>query len=127
MRPSEVQNSVPHPLTTDYLPWPELRDYLCLNQDLDSGQSVDLYIRSIRLQWPADKQLLCRSATGSVELHSDFEEVATDIRNWTLMTPWETKFPHLKHLIDLSRTRESWLASFIRTTAALPAFQADLA
>ncbi|KAJ6441538.1 bZIP transcription factor [Purpureocillium lavendulum] len=100
IRPSRVQNSILHPVSIDYMPWPRLRDFLCLNQNRDSRHSVDLYIRSIQLRWPADKQLLCRSPIGDIQLNPEFESVISDIRYWHLGPPWSDAFPSLRKYVE---------------------------
>ncbi|KAB5515335.1 hypothetical protein GE09DRAFT_979802 [Coniochaeta sp. 2T2.1] len=95
LRPSDVQKSTPHPISIDFLPWPELRDYLCLNQNKDSRHNVALYIKSIQLLWPAGKQLLCKNSHSEFVINRDFEFVACDIRCWRLGFPWLAAFPQL--------------------------------
>ena len=96
MRPTEIQMSNLHPVSIDFLPWPDLRDYLCLHQNMDSRHSVDLYIKCVRLNWPKDKDLLCRSASGLMDLNPDFESIAFDAKNWYLTSPWTEMFPQLQ-------------------------------
>ncbi|OAQ83708.1 bZIP transcription factor [Purpureocillium lilacinum] len=100
IRPSRIQNSILHPVSIDYMPWPRLRDFLCLNQNRDSRHSVDLYIRSIQLRWPADKQLLCRSPVGDIQLNPEFESIISDIRYWHLGPPWRDAFPSLRKYVE---------------------------
>jgi hypothetical protein len=95
MRPTEVQDTYLHPVCIDFLPWPALRNYLCQNQNKDSRHCVDLYMRSIKLHWPAQKELLCKGESGAFELHPDFEATVCDARNWSLVSPWADAFGHL--------------------------------
>ncbi|KAH6685889.1 hypothetical protein F5X68DRAFT_241186 [Plectosphaerella plurivora] len=96
LRPTAVQEAHVHPLCIDYIPWPALRDYLCLNQDHDRRHSVALYIRSLRLAWPSERPLLQTDLTnGGVILDPAFPDFATDILNWNMGSPWEDEFPQL--------------------------------
>lgn len=95
MLPSEVQDTCTHPVSIDFLPWPSLREYLCLNQNRDARHSVDLYLKSIELMWPADKRLLCRDTKGDFVLHEDWEDFVSDLSNWKLGEPFASTFPQL--------------------------------
>lgn len=88
-----------HPVSVDFLPWPALRDYICLHQHNDSRHSVDLYIKCMRLNWPKEEELLCRNGTGVVDLNPRFESIAFDAKNWYLASPWPEMFPRLKKYV----------------------------
>src|ERR1700753_2904012 len=95
MRPTEVQETHLHPVCIDFLPWPALRNYLCQDQNQDPRHSVDLYMRSIRLDWPPQKTMLCQGSSGTIELHPDFEAIVCDAQHWVLASPWTDAFGHL--------------------------------
>ncbi|TWU70913.1 hypothetical protein ED733_000319 [Metarhizium rileyi] len=99
MRPTAIQNTTLHPVCIDFLPWPALRDYICQNQNKDSRHTVDLYMRSIKLNWPAEKQLLSTVFGSAVELHPDFEATVCDLGSWTLESPWTEAFEGLKRYV----------------------------
>lgn len=102
VRPSRVQDSILHPVCIDYVPWPRLRDYLCLNQNRDTRHSVDLYMRSIRLRWPREQRLLGLAPGGhEVQLSDEFEAVVGDVRHWHLGPPWADVFPQLRELLGM--------------------------
>ncbi|KAF4493546.1 Beta-1,4-mannosyl-glyco 4-beta-N-acetylglucosaminyltransferase [Fusarium agapanthi] len=50
--PTDVQNTYPHPVSIDYIPWPDLRDFLCTNPRIKSRHSVKIYLESLQLKWP---------------------------------------------------------------------------
>ena len=99
MRPTSVQQSVLHPISIDYLPWPQLRNYLCLHQHRDARHNVWYYIQTIQFHWPAGKLLLCQSSKPDYHLNEEFEHVVSDIHNWGLDPRWEDTFPYLKKYI----------------------------
>ncbi|KAI6781345.1 bZIP transcription factor [Emericellopsis cladophorae] len=101
LRLTSVQESTLHPLIIDYIPWPTLRDYLCLNQRQDDRHNAELYMRSFRLKWPSSQQLLSLNVSGKVTLHPDFENVVCDINNWTMGSPWTDVFPYLHMHVGL--------------------------
>lgn len=95
MRPTGVQNTIPHPLCIDYMPWPDFRDYLCLHQNQDRRHSVSLYLKSIQLLWPGGHELLSQHSDGYLVLNGIFEGVVSDIGNWRMGSPWTDTFPDL--------------------------------
>jgi hypothetical protein len=104
LRPTAIQEAHVHPLCIDYIPWPALRDYLCLNQDRDRRHSVALYIRSLRLTWPSERPLFQMDLTnGGVMLDPGFSEFATNIANWDLGLPWADEFPQLTRFLRSER------------------------
>lgn len=99
MRPTQAQITIPHPKCLDFLPFPALRNYLCLNQHKDARHSVDLYLRSLRLVLPPGKTLMSKAERGSVTLNPEFEMMASDLRNWHIGPPWSDEFPHLSQFL----------------------------
>lgn len=100
MRPTQAQIAIAHPKCIDFLPFPALRNHLCLHQDTDSRHSVDLYLRSMRLTLPPGKSLMCELEHGYVELHPEFEMLASDLRNWDIGLPWSGYFPQLRQFLN---------------------------
>ncbi|KAM5345072.1 hypothetical protein ACJ41O_010934 [Fusarium nematophilum] len=97
--PTEVQNTFPHPVSIDYIPWPDLRDFLCTHQRLKSRHSVKIYLESLRLKWPPGCPMLALDSGGQVSISPEFEAIACDLRNWDLGSPWADAFPRLASLI----------------------------
>lgn len=97
--PTEIQNQHPHSVCVDYLPWPSLRDYLCLSGDTDPRHSIHFYFESVVLKWPPGRPIMGQDDTGQVTLSSDFESVVTTLENWSMGPPWSDAFPHLIHLV----------------------------
>ncbi|EGX96176.1 hypothetical protein CCM_00831 [Cordyceps militaris CM01] len=99
MRPTRSQITIPHPKSLDFIPFPALRNYLCLNQHKDARHSVDLYLRSMRLVLPPGKSLMTKAERGGIELNPEFEIFASDLRNWTMGSPWSEYFPQLRQFL----------------------------
>ncbi|KAM3504974.1 hypothetical protein MY11210_008155 [Beauveria gryllotalpidicola] len=99
MRPTPAQITISHPKCIDFIPFPALRNYLCLNQNKDARHSVDLYLRSLRLVLPPGKSLLTKTERGCVELNPEFEMMASDLRNWNMGPPWSEYFPQLRQFL----------------------------
>ncbi|KAJ3538503.1 hypothetical protein NM208_g5880 [Fusarium decemcellulare] len=99
--PTEVQKTVPHPVSIDYIPWPKLRDVLCLNQNKDNRHTVKLYLESLRLNWPPGISLLCMDEKRRANFSPDLERITFDLQNWELGPPWTDCFPHLTRFASL--------------------------
>ncbi|KAF5657053.1 bzip transcription factor [Fusarium heterosporum] len=96
--PTEVQNTYPHPVSIDYIPWPDLRDFLCTNPRIKSRHSVKMYLESLQLKWPPGCSLMTIEG-GQVCVSSEFEAIACDLNNWELGPPWLDAFPRLVSLV----------------------------
>ncbi|KAH7133069.1 hypothetical protein B0J13DRAFT_92879 [Dactylonectria estremocensis] len=97
--PTEVQDTCPHPVSIDYIPWPDLRDFLCTHQVLESRHSVKLYLESLQLRWPVGCPLLAVNSEGLVDVSPEFETAVFDLRNWSLSPGWADMFPRLVSLV----------------------------
>ncbi|KAF5019402.1 hypothetical protein F66182_8602 [Fusarium sp. NRRL 66182] len=96
--PTEVQNTYPHPVSIDYIPWPDLRDFLCTNPRIKSRHSVKMYLESLQLKWPPGCPLMTVEG-GQVCVSPEFEAIACDLNNWKLGPPWLDVFPRLVSLV----------------------------
>ncbi|RBR21691.1 uncharacterized protein FIESC28_04791 [Fusarium coffeatum] len=96
--PTEVQNTYPHPVSIDYIPWPDLRDFLCTNPRIKSRHSVKMYLESLQLKWPPGCSLMTMEG-GQVCVSPEFEAIACDLNNWKLGPPWLDAFPRLVSLV----------------------------
>ena len=99
MKPTEIQQTTVHPVSIDCLPWPKIRDHLCLNLVNEEAHSTQLYVDSFEILWPSDKPLLVRDQDGNVTIHPEFEEHASNLANWHLGSPWREACPELHHLV----------------------------
>ena len=86
---------LPHPISVDLLPWPGLRNHLCVHQTGDMRHSIQLYADSTWFAWPEDQGLVCTDASGNMALHPEFEARAGDAANWHIGSPFTDVFPHL--------------------------------
>lgn len=101
LRPTEIQQSHPHGVVVDYIPWPSLRDYLCSSDDTDPRHSLHVYFESVRLLWPPQLPLIVRDLSVDLVLSPEFEAVAGRLESWAMGPPWTDAFPHLLHLVQL--------------------------
>lgn len=99
MRPTQAQITTPHPKCLNFIPFPALRNYLCLNQHKDARRSLDLYFQSMRLVLPPGKTLMTKTERGGVELNAEFEIFASDLRNWSMDSLWWENFPPLRQFL----------------------------
>ncbi|KAH7153380.1 hypothetical protein EDB81DRAFT_791284 [Dactylonectria macrodidyma] len=97
--PTKVQDTCPHPVSIDYIPWPDLRDFLCTRPMIESRHSVKLYLESLQLRWPVGCPLLAVNSEGLVDVSPEFEAAVFDLRNWSLSSAWADMFPRLVSLI----------------------------
>jgi len=97
--PTEIQNTHPHPVCIDFLPWPGLRDYLCQHKYWDSRHCVKLYMESLCLTCPQGSSLVTLEG-GQVVMSKEFEDIASDLANWSLGAPFSETFPQLMHFVQ---------------------------
>lgn len=97
--PTDIQKSHPHPVVVDFLPWPDLRNYLCTHTDGDSRHSVNFYFESMVFTWPGNCSLFAQGEGGEVSLGPDFEAVAWNLENWKMGPPFSLELPHLMPLV----------------------------
>ena len=111
LQPTEVQESVPHPVMIDFIPWPRLRNYFCLNQNQDSRHNVALFVSSLRLKWPDTEQLICKLPDGQMGLNNKLEVVPGNLSSWQMVSPWLEVFPNLAEYVSTAdeKSREAFL------------------
>ncbi|KAM5361884.1 hypothetical protein ACJZ2D_012829 [Fusarium nematophilum] len=99
--PTSAQLSGSHPVCIDFLPWPKLREHLCLCQgDGSQVHSIQLYWESVQLVLPPGCGMFGRDDDGKMSISKEFEAAALDNRNWRMGSPWADVFPHLMNLIE---------------------------
>ncbi|QKX57808.1 uncharacterized protein TRUGW13939_04928 [Talaromyces rugulosus] len=114
VHPTEIQKTVPHPVCVDFIPWPKLRDYIVLHKYTDPRHSVSLFIRSIRVRWPDNRDFYTMSAQGELLLDPEFEEAVYRYENWQISKDWIEMFPALKDYVNVeedegdSQTAPNW-------------------
>lgn len=94
LRPTHTQDTTPHPAVIDLVPWPRLRDYFCLNHEKDTRQFT-LLASSLRLLWPASKQIISKSPNGHFRANSELQNIACDIQYWQIDDLWLDAYPEL--------------------------------
>lgn len=100
MMPTEVQQKTMHAMSIDCLPWPKIRDHLCLHIHQEEVHNVRLYLESVEFMWPKDKPLLVRGGENGIVIHPEFEEYASNLANWHIGSPWRDACPDLHHLVS---------------------------
>ncbi|CEJ92692.1 hypothetical protein VHEMI08326 [[Torrubiella] hemipterigena] len=96
--PTNLQNSVPHPMSLTALPWAQLRDYIIQDQNNDYRRDIQMIISSSTLMWPDNKPLICRDVGSGYKVHPDFEQFASKECNWRLAGRFRELFPHLDYI-----------------------------
>lgn len=97
--PTETQKLNPHSVVVDYIPWPRLRDYLCITGDEDPRRSLNLYLESMQFNWPPERALFTQGDGGQMTVSPEFEMAVCELQNWNLGPPWSEAFPHLMDLV----------------------------
>ncbi|KAF2190083.1 hypothetical protein K469DRAFT_438114, partial [Zopfia rhizophila CBS 207.26] len=102
-RSSSLQETIPHIISIDYLPWPPLRDYLISNELLILGttHSARKYIEAMRFSWPEGKDLILKSDGGGIVLNPEFESYVFSLENWKISRSWADDHPELVHLVNV--------------------------
>ncbi|OAL45723.1 hypothetical protein IQ07DRAFT_575371 [Pyrenochaeta sp. DS3sAY3a] len=108
-RPSALQDTVPHIISIDYLPWPRLRDYMVSNNLLIAGSahSVLMYTQAVRFSWPDSKELIIKSCGGAMVLNPNFESYVVSLENWKISCSWADRYPELAHLVNVEGATEN--------------------
>ncbi|KAK0389980.1 hypothetical protein NLU13_3553 [Sarocladium strictum] len=104
MRPNEVQLTVPHPIWTDTIVWPEARTRIIRDFDMKRYPEFrhDLNF-AICVGWtrPA-AEAICQGPTpGEHYLSADYVKHLSDLRNWTLPREIVQKWPVLEGAVNV--------------------------
>lgn len=86
-------------MVVDYLPWPPLRDYLCISVDEELRRSLNIYLESMQFNWSSEYPLFVQDECGQMSVSPEFELAVGNLENWNLGPPWSEAFPDLVHLI----------------------------
>lgn len=101
LKPTQVQESIPHPIFIDFVPFPRLRDVLTLRLVEYNHGVFDLDIlESISFEWPAAQPLLVNSENGT-SLNPDFMTHTMSPNSWTLGPALFERYPRLAPLIGI--------------------------
>ncbi|KAJ4301985.1 hypothetical protein N0V88_002116 [Collariella sp. IMI 366227] len=99
--PTKIQRSNPHSVIVDYIPWPRLRDHLCMSGEAeDLTRSVYFYFESIEFIWPSECPIFAQGEGGQMVLSPEFEAAVGSLEHWRIGLPWSGAFPHLLHLVE---------------------------
>ncbi|OCL01880.1 hypothetical protein AOQ84DRAFT_328306 [Glonium stellatum] len=98
VRPLPSQNTIPHPLWMDYIPWPQMRDELVKdNLRYDQNEFFLPYVQQLSLNWPY-KPMECVAvfSTGREALiNPAFELHIRNLENWSLGSTFSAAYPSL--------------------------------
>jgi hypothetical protein len=120
MRPTQIQTMIPHPAWIDYIPWPEIRDYL-INQPAHAIIDEDtpaLFARSMRITGRKarnDGSMLPMVSpwSNSPVQDDELKNWVDDLNNWALDRAAVDRFPAIANMAwildeergDMSRVR----------------------
>ena len=98
MKPSHTQVYTPHPAWLDSLPFPKMRDKICL---MENPVPLDIFFipftRTLSLNWPFEPMevVLQGQLPDELVLNPAFERHLRDPNNWTLGPAFARAFPEL--------------------------------
>jgi hypothetical protein len=101
LRPTHVQENVPHRTCIEFIPFPQLRDVLILKLVDYDEDILDLEMReSVSVSWRCEKPLLVRDGS-HFALNPDFVTHISQYRSWTLGSSWAALYPRLALLVNI--------------------------
>jgi hypothetical protein len=104
VKPSRTQLYNPHPIWIDYLPWPALRDSLCLNfQKFPFDNFFIPFTTTVSLTWPYAGMSALQMKPGEEDyvMNPVFEEHLRDLRNWSLGPAFAKAHPALADTVRI--------------------------
>ncbi|KAL3447608.1 hypothetical protein BJX65DRAFT_276460 [Aspergillus insuetus] len=104
LRPTEIQDTTPHQIWTDFIQFPSLRNAMVQERFEIVRDEFDLdYAASISFNWPAWQPLLVRSEAFDVQLNPDFVAHVAIFSNWSLDEGFVRKYPEMAGLVTVRR------------------------
>lgn len=101
LRPTISQRMIPHLAQVDLFLFPGLRDSMLIK----TGDFVGGVIESgMELEWPysLNEAFVFDTMTGKLQIAPLFVAYATDSSKWKVGRRFLNKFPHLKHVVNVS-------------------------
>ena len=111
IRPTRNQVYTPHPAWIDSLPWPKMRDKICL---MENPIPLDIFFipftRTLSLNWPYEPMevVLQGQLSDELVLNPTFERHLRDLNNWSLGPVFARAFPEL---VETTRIKDDGQAS----------------
>ncbi|OAL39657.1 hypothetical protein AYO20_01054 [Fonsecaea nubica] len=103
-RPTKAQECVPHPVSIDFLAFPELRDILTKHPALylENHTQFDRdFTESVTVQWPRLEPVFITDEQGNaVRLTDEFESHIFDYDNWAMRDRWFDAYPQYGHAVN---------------------------
>ncbi|KAH6648932.1 hypothetical protein BKA67DRAFT_576337 [Truncatella angustata] len=102
-RPSRAQETIPHNISIDYLPWPELRDFMVIHENVlyKEGHSVQMYMEGVRFVWPKSKELIVNCGRYGMSLNPDFQSSINQLWNWQMSQSWADNHSTLSCMVNV--------------------------
>ncbi|KPM43008.1 hypothetical protein AK830_g3532 [Neonectria ditissima] len=101
LRPTVTQVTVPHAMWIDNIPWPGVRDILIENpEDYPFELFSEYYSQNVSLNWSFDSLDAVSDVGNDRILHSIFEKHIRNLKNWTVSSAFQTRFPSMMTSID---------------------------
>ncbi|KAJ2896314.1 hypothetical protein MKZ38_005687 [Zalerion maritima] len=101
LRPTKLQQTVPHPAWIDTVIWPKARDVIIEQMDWDQFDVFRAASGSgVSVNWPLSHRQVLAMGENEIALTPLFEAHIRDINSWTAGTETRTLFPFLAFLPD---------------------------
>ncbi|KAL3443168.1 hypothetical protein BJX65DRAFT_312185 [Aspergillus insuetus] len=104
LRPTEIQDTTPHQIWTDFIQFPALRNAMVQEAFPIVRDDFDMdYSAAISCNWPPWQPLLVRAqgSTFDVRLNSDFVAHVTLFSSWSLGVDFARKYPEMAGLVTI--------------------------
>ncbi|KAL3421420.1 BZIP transcription factor [Phlyctema vagabunda] len=100
LHPTAVQDNIPHPIFSDFIHFPELRNALTLGSIVYNRAEFNHdYLYHISLNWPHSQNVFIVDKTCNMILNPDFESHVLTLDNWFLDNEFSIKHPQMATLI----------------------------
>ncbi|KAL2840052.1 hypothetical protein BJY01DRAFT_250179 [Aspergillus pseudoustus] len=102
LRPTEVQDNTPHPIWTDFIHFPQLRNAMVLERFKIVRDDFDFdYSASMTVNWPSWQPLIIQTETFNMVLNPDFPVHVSTFSNWSLDSDFARKYPKMAPLVTI--------------------------
>ncbi|KAL6407693.1 hypothetical protein AUP68_08714 [Ilyonectria robusta] len=101
LRPTLTQVTVPHAMWIDNIPWPGVRDILIENpEEYPFELFSEYYSQNVTVNWNFDSLDAVSDVGNDRILHSIFEKHVRNLKNWTVSSEFQTRFPSMIPAIE---------------------------
>ncbi|PSN68628.1 hypothetical protein BS50DRAFT_489557 [Corynespora cassiicola Philippines] len=100
LRPTVSQITVPHAAWIDNIPWPGVRDILIQEPQSHPFEVFSQYYsQNVTINWSFDPLDAVSDVDDQVILHSIFEKHICSLKNWTVTSDFQRRFPAMTSAI----------------------------